>query len=104
MKLLAEVVLDTGHIDSEQWRIAHRDRLPVAKCMPGCGGPAMTNPLEPESTVVAGVRWYSIRCSVCGATSELPATRKLDVGRRRPSREATRVGVDASRRRVGERL
>lgn len=102
MKLLAEVVLDTGHIDSEAWRVAHRDRLPVARC--DCGGPAMTHPLEPESTVISGVRWYSIRCSVCGHTSELPATRKLDVGRRRPSRETALVGAAAARRRVGERL
>lgn len=101
MKLLDELVLDTGHIDTDQWRVAHRDRLPVARCH--CGGPAMTNPLEPESTVVLGVRWYSLRCSVCGALSELPATRRLTVGRR-PSRERTAVGVAASRRRAGERL
>jgi hypothetical protein len=101
MKLLAEVVLDTGHIDADAWRTAHRDRLPVAKC--ACGGPAMTHPLEPESTVVGGVRWYSLRCSVCSATTELPSTRKLrDV--RRPSRAALGAGVPASRRRVGERL
>lgn len=101
VKILAELVNDSGHVDPEQWRVAHRDRLPVARC--SCGGPAMTHPLEPESTVVAGVRWYSLRCSVCGATSELPATRQLDV-RRRPSRATTAVGVAASRRRVGERL
>lgn len=104
MKILAEVLLDTGHIDPDAWRTAHRDRLPVAKCSPGCGGPCMTHPLEPESTVVAGARWYSLRCSVCGATSELPATRKLSTTARRPSREATAVGVAASRRRAGETL
>jgi len=101
MRLLAEVVNDSGHVDADAWRISHRDRLPVAKC--GCGGPAMTHPLEPESTVVAGVRWYSLRCSVCGATSELPATRNLGTGRR-PSRASTAVAVEAGRRRVGETL
>lgn len=102
MRLLAELVSDTGHVDAEQWRIAHVQRTPVARC--SCGGPAVTDPAEPVWREVFGVRWFAMRCIVpgCGRSAEIPGNRTVD-GRRRPSLAHTRAIRAATAARLGDR-
>lgn len=100
-RLLAELVDPvTGRLDAEAWRLAHRDRTPVALCR--CGGPVVSDPAEPEFVVHFGVRWHAMRCQSCGHTTEISAARVLPTTNRRPSlvRSAEAAAID--RRRLGE--
>ena len=100
-RLFAELVdPDTGRLSGDAWRIAHRDRTPVALCR--CGGPVVTNPDEPEYLEHFGVRWYSCRCQSCGAVTELSGGRVLPTTDRRPSLAVAAAAAASDRRRLGE--
>lgn len=99
-RLLAELLTPDGRLDGDAWRACHRDRTPVALCR--CGGPCVTDPAEPEFVVHFDVRWYSLRCQSCGATTEVSGARRLPVSERRPSLAVAAAAAAIDRRILGE--
>jgi len=101
-RVLLELVAADGRLDPEAWRLAHRDRTPVAVC--SCGGPVYTDDDGPEYVVHFGVRWHSLRCSSCHSTSELPATRVLPTVEHRPSTARVAAAAALERRKLADHL
>lgn len=100
-RLLAELIDPaTGRLDGVAWRLAHRERTPVALCR--CGGPCVTDPAEPEYREHFGVRWYSLRCQSCSAATEVSGARTLPASDRRPSLAVGAAAAVIDRRILGE--
>jgi hypothetical protein len=101
-RIYAELVTADGRIDADAWRAAHAARSPVATCG-ACSGIMRSDPESPEYTNFFGVRWYSMRCDVCGSESSLPSTKILDTEVRRPSLAVAAAGVERVKAMTGDR-
>jgi hypothetical protein len=101
-RVLDELLNAEGVIDLEAWSRAHVDRTQVARCR--CGGPVVTDPVEPAIKVFHGVRWYSTRCTVCAGETEIPGHRKFSTEVARPSKAGTTAVLQRDRRRLAETL